>query len=341
ADFRRGNEPHAPDPYAEQWNLTLERDLGWNTGIRVTYTGSHAVKLFMSPDLNQVRPNTVGYSVAKLSRPYPNWAIVYSRDTGVSAKYNAMVTEVHKRFSNRLYFQSSWVWAKHLSNSTGSNGTGFASENGSVPSNRFDLGMDYGNVATTRRHRWLTTFTYDVPGGFASASNLAQNLTNAAVRGWQCSGILLMQTGPYLTAITGGTTDPSGTNLDARANDRPDYAPGYTGTGNLDNPTISTWFDKALFVTPPSNIGRFGSVGPGQLVGPGTKVFSAKLQKRFRLREQSYFQIEGSASNLFNHPNFGNPGLTLSSSSFGRIQSTQGAEGAGARTLQVGLRVAF
>src|SRR5262249_21933188 len=61
ADFRRGNAFHGPDPYAQQWNFTIERDLGWNTGFRITYSGSHSIKLFHSPDLNQVRPNTVGY----------------------------------------------------------------------------------------------------------------------------------------------------------------------------------------------------------------------------------------------------------------------------------------
>ena len=44
-------------------------------------------------------------------------------------------------------------------------------------------------------------------------------------------------------------------------------------------------------MTPQGNIGRFGNVGPGQLVGPGTKVFSAKLQKKFHVREQTYFQV--------------------------------------------------
>jgi len=34
---------------------------------------------------------------------------------------------------------------------------GFAADNGSVPTDRFNLGLDYGNVSTTRRHRvgWI------------------------------------------------------------------------------------------------------------------------------------------------------------------------------------------
>jgi hypothetical protein len=344
ADFRRGNELRAPDPYAQQWNLTLERDLGWNTGLRLTYSGSHTLKLFASPDLNQVRPNTVGYTTARATRPFPNWAIVYSRDTGVGAKFNSLTTEVNKRFSHGLFFQSSWVWAKNLSNATGSNSTGFAAENGAVPTDRFNRDLDWGNVAPTRRHRWLTAFSYDLPFGRARKFTLGGNpVANLILGGWQFSGIMLWQSGPFLTPVTTGT-DPSGTNLSSRASNRPDY----TGTsyGNLSSGrSIRRYFDSSAFVRAANNIGRFGYVGPGQLVGPGTVNFSSKLQKRFAITERSHLQLEGSFANLFNHANFGLPGLNITQASFGVISSTQisaqGAEGGSSRIVQVGLRVVF
>jgi hypothetical protein len=149
-DFRRGTQFDGQDPYTQQWNLTFERDLGWNTGFRVTYTGSRTVKMFSSPDLNQVRPNTAGFATARLSRPYPVWNIVYVRDPNVGAWFNGLTTEVTKRFSNGLYFQGSWAWTKSLSNATGSDGTGFASENGTVPTDRFNQRLDWGNVPAAR-----------------------------------------------------------------------------------------------------------------------------------------------------------------------------------------------
>ena len=340
ADFRRGNEFRAPDPYVQQWNFTIEQDLGWNTGLRVTYTGSHSLKLFHSPDLNQVKPNTTGFSVARASRPYPNWLIVYSRDTGTSAKYNSLTTEVHKRFSHGLFFQTSWVWAKNLSNATGSDGTGFAGENGSVPTDRFNLELDYGNVSPTRRQRWLTTFTYELPVKIKGQTG-GHKLADALVGGWQLSGIALFQTGPFLTPITGGNTDPSGTNVDSRANDRPDYSGTDLGNVPTSRRNRENWFDQRAFTTPRSNIGRFGLVGPGRLVGPGTSNLSAKVQKKFPVTERSHLQVEGSFGNLFNHTNFGIPERNLLRVNFGRIFSTQGAEAGGSRTAQVGLRYAF
>ncbi|MBC8164669.1 MAG: TonB-dependent receptor [Bryobacteraceae bacterium] len=334
SDFRRGTQFDGADPYSQQWNLTVERDLGWNTGFRATYTGNRTVKMFSSPDLNQVPANTIGYQAARPSRPYPNWQIIYVRDPNTNSWYNALTTEVYKRFSNRLMFQSSWTWAKHQSNATGSNGSGFASENGAVPTDRYNLALDYGNVATTRRHRWLTTFAYELPGP-------TQGFARHVISEWQLSGIVLFQTGPFLTPTIDARTDPSGTNTTQRSVDRPDY----TGTtyGNLDKEkrTVDAWFDRSAFSIPASNIGRFGLVGPGQLIGPSTANFSAKLQKKFMITERVYMQLEGSFSNVLNHANFAAPILVVSNANFGRVTSTQGAENGGSRNIQVGLRLQF
>ena len=339
ADFRRATQYDGADPYSQQWNLTFERDLGLGTGFRITYTGNRTIKLFSSPDLNQVPANKVGYAIAKLSRPYPNWNIVYSRDPNTGAWYNAFTTEVNKRMSKGLMFQTSYTWAKNQSNATGSNGTGFASENGTVPTDRFNRGLDYGNMPTTRRHRFLGTFAYRLP----VPTSLDKGLGRRILGGWELSGILLLQSGPYLTPTISSATDPSGTNTTQRANDRPDYAPGYSGDyGNLSGPkSVDQWFDRNAFVIPQSNIGRFGYVGPGQLVGPPTSSFSVRVVKKIDITERVRLQLEGLAVNLTNTANFANPQLQVNRSDFGRITSTLGVDNGGARSIQVGARLQF
>lgn len=347
-DFRRATQFDGPDPYTQQWSLTYERELPYHLGLRLSYTGSQSIKLFSSPDLNQVRPNTIGYAAAASSRPYPNWQIVYARDPNTQSFFNSGTAEVNRRYKNGLAFQSSWVWAKGTSNATGSNGTGFASENGSVPTDRFNLALDKGNLPGTRRHRFLTTATYDLPLDKFTGAN---RLSRLALGGWQLSGILLWQTGLYLTPTTGDVTDPSGTALNTRASNRPDYTGSSYGNLPSDVRSVARWFDVTAFAIPgrvnganlPNNgaIGRFGYVGPGSLVGPRTTVLSMKLLKRFDLTDRIFATLEGSASNLGNTPNFGIPQLNVSNAQFGRITSTQGIENAAARTLQVGLRIGF
>ncbi len=337
-DFRRATQFDGADPYTQQWNLTVEREIRKDMSFRVSYIGSRSVKLFSSPDLNQVRANTQGFATARLSRPYPVWNIVYTRDPNTGAWYNGVTAEVNKRVAQGLSFQSSYQWAKSLSNATGSDGGGFASENGSVPTDRFNQRLDWGNVPATRRHRFLTTFNYALPTLSAIRNNRVANL---AVGGWQMSGVLLLQGGAYLTPTMGNITDPSGTGLNTRANNRPDW----TGTsyGNLssDRRTVDAFWDRSAFSIPASNIGRFGNAAPGSLIGPGTRTLSLKIQKSFAIVERVSMQLEGSASNLTNTPNFGNPNGNASVPAFGRITSTQGLENAGSRNLQVGLRLSF
>src|SRR5262249_2863557 len=148
---------HYKDPYVQQWNLTLERDLGFNTGLRITYDGSHGSELGFLSNINQIPKNTQGYAALSSQVPYP--AIGYSpmESNGAISNYHAATVSLTKRFSQGLQFASSYVFARSLSNEAGYNPANFAGEYGGTVTDRFDPGhsLDYGNVPYTRRHRFL------------------------------------------------------------------------------------------------------------------------------------------------------------------------------------------
>ena len=58
-------------PVVQRWNLTIERDLGFNTGLRLSYDGNLGSGIGYVQNLNQVAPNTIGYAKAKLGAPFP------------------------------------------------------------------------------------------------------------------------------------------------------------------------------------------------------------------------------------------------------------------------------
>jgi hypothetical protein len=347
AQFLAAGDVNYKDPYIQQWNLTVERDLGFNSGLRLSYDGSHGSNLGYYINANQVPPNTVGFAVAGQSAPYPLWSYVKQAINGARSNYNALTVSVNKRFSKGLQFQSSYVFAKNLSNAAGYNPTSFTGENGGVLTDRFNPNLDYGNVAYTRRNRFLTTFLYDLPFGngryFLNSSN---KVLNHIVGGWEIAGVLLFQSGPFLT-VTTASADPAGNNFSNTIGS----GGGGSGGGRADiisgvplypaNQTAAQWINPAAFAVPANNIGRDPNSPVGAVVGPGTQTISISMFKSFQIQERTQMKIGVAASNLLNHLNLGTPGLDRSTASFGTITSTQSADGAGPRMIQLTARILF
>ncbi len=341
-DFRRANQMDMKDPQTVQWNLTVERDLGWDTGLRISYVGSSTRDLIWSPDLNQVAANTQGYAAVASTRPFPDWNVVTTRDNDPRARYHAIGAAASKRFSRGASFDVSYTLAKHESDASGTVPQNFAAENGATTVDLFRGDADYGPVPFTRRHRFVGTFLYELPIGRSRTymSDIGRGL-DALVGGWDVTGVLLLQSGPFLTPFF-SNGDPSGTGTTVRgftSAQRPDAA----GDGNLDNPTVAAYFDQSAFTRPANNIGRFGNAPVGTLIGPGTSVFSMTLGKRIALAGRTHIRGEIAFSNLFNVENLDvNPStLNITSSSFSRVTATQTVDQAGPRTIQFSLRVTF
>ena len=325
------------DPAVHQWNLSFERDLGYNMGLRISYVGSHGSNLETMQDLNQVHPNTTGYDQQTL--PFPLWGVIQSVYNGAESNYNALTAEVHKRFSNGLQFQSSYSFTRDLSNEAGAAPASFVGAGGSWVTDRFHLGLDYGNVAYDRRHRFLTTYLYELPFGhgkrFLSNSN---GFVNAALGGWEAAGVVLVQSGPFLTPYE-ASTDPSGTNMiNVVGLTRPDIVSGVSAYGNG---STSNYLNPAAWEIPADNIGRFGNAPVGGVVGPGTRAVSLSVIKSIALGERAKFQLGAQISNLFNHRNYDVPNTELDADGFGTITSLQKAEGAGPRAMQLTARISF
>ncbi len=88
---------HYKDPYVQEWNLTLERDLGKGFAVRAGYAGSHGSNLPTDINLNQLPPNTLGYSAFAANAPFPQmYAISYQTSLGFS-NYNSGTVSVKKR----------------------------------------------------------------------------------------------------------------------------------------------------------------------------------------------------------------------------------------------------
>ena len=364
--FGTANGIQWKEPYSLQWGLSVERELGLGTGIRISYTGMKTTQLVWSPNDNQSGPSTIPYTDQPLtSRPFPNWGVVNTRTPGATANYNALQIEAHRRFAAGLTFDSTYTWSRNNADNQGPDGNGgLCGENSCNRSaDLYDRRSEYGNTYGPRTQNWTSTLIYALPVGtgkrFAGNSN---KILNGVIGGWQTSNIVLIQAGPWLTPLFNGG-DPSGTGsgiVHGRSQHPDRVGPWKPATQNA-----GQWVLSSGFVCPgpaqncsigtgapgaPDPIGRFGTSGVGIVEGPGTINWDFGMSKSFNLTEHAKLRVEVSFVNFLNHVNLGAPDMTITDANnpfqglfgFGSITSAQGLyQFAGARSGQVGARIDF
>jgi len=340
---------HYVDPTVQQWSLTFEQNMGQSIGLRLSYSGSHGQNLEAMEDLNQVHPNTVGYNTASSSLPYPNWSVIQSVENAAFSNYQSGTVELSRHSEKSLSFDLSYMFTRDLSNAGGVAPTAFAVAGGSYLTDRFNPGLDYGNVIYDRRQRFLATYLYNLPFGSGQRWLTKSSAARALAGNWQLAGVTVFQSGPFLTPYE-QSIDPANTNILttvglARTDQLPGFPP-YAATR-----TTGQWLDPVAF--PYQNlavdyssgnltgIGRFGNAPVGGVVGPGTANFSLSLMKAVTFNEQTSFRFSVEAANVFNHRNYEPPNMQVDSSGFGSITALQTAEGAGPRSLELNGRFSF
>ena len=99
--FQLASALHYHDPYIQQWNITLERDIGLSTGLRVTYDGSHGSQLGYQYNADQIPANTSGFTSAAAQAlvQYPGFSNIAYETNGARSNYNAVTFSANRRFS--------------------------------------------------------------------------------------------------------------------------------------------------------------------------------------------------------------------------------------------------
>lgn len=335
--IQQATDPRYRDPQSAQWNVTVERQLPFDTALRVSYIGMNSYRLNVTENLNQVQPSAQPFNPALA--PFPNWGIIYSTENAGDQNYQAMQLEASHKSSHGLFFQADYTWAHDISDAQGDAPAGFGGETnyGLSVVDRFDIGLDRGNVAGERRHRFLLTGTYQLPFGQGRAWSSSSRLVNGVFGGWSLNTVTLLETGPYLTPTISCSFDQTNTDpVAAGSVCRPNLV------GNPAGHVPGQEFNLNAFAPTPVGAARIGNAGVGILEGPGTIAVNGGLSKIVQLHENLRLRFEATFTNVLNHTNFAPPATNVSNpSTFGVLQSAQTAEYGGNRTGQVALRLDF
>jgi hypothetical protein len=344
----QGKDPDLTNPYTQQWNLTVEQQVG-AMGLRASYVRTLTVNLPYRRDLNQLPQTTTPFSASR--RPYPLYNQVIWTENGGTESYHGLELAATKKQGKSLTFGAGWTWARDLTDSQDSGGGG-SSFGGQVIQNQFDRRAERANNALVLKHRVFGYAIWVLPFGrgqrFLSGSNA---VVNGLLGGWQTSWNVNLQSGQYFNPTFTGR-DPSNTNTIGGRPDR--IADGNLPAGER---TIDHWFDASAFKIPGcpdstpicaesarANVGRFGNSGLNILEGPGIANLDFALGKYFSVTEKARLQFRLIMVNALNHPNFAVPRANISApgtvgtiNAMARVLNGEPAT----REINLGLRLEF
>jgi hypothetical protein len=329
-------DPHRAVGYSQQFNLGIQQELSGNLVVEVSMLGNLSRKFANANlSLNQITPQVLsslqaqGITTAlQQYRPFPQFTDVQIQfpTNGVS-NYYALLLRADKRFSRGLSFGANYTWSKYLGNidepgTALGNGVGSLIYQDAYSSNKR---ANYGPTADDVVHRLNFHWIYELPFG-TGRRWLANNPLRYLVGGWSLGNISTFQSGAALTI----TNQTNTCNCFSAGPQRPNL----TGDPNAGNQSVGAWFNTAAFAQPAAY--TFGNAGVGIVRGPGLIQVDMSLIRDFKLTEKFHTEFRSEVFNVINHTNFGNPGTTFGSSTFGVISSAGAA-----RQIQLGLRITF
>ena len=323
---------NATSPYVQEYNLTVEQQLGRDWSARMAYVGSISRKFYLSRDQN-APIYTPGASTATAAlnnrRPYqptPNtytFGSIVENDPAGNASYDALQLTLTRRFAHGVSLLANYVWSKSIDITSND------------PSNITLTLSNQNNIQADRARS-----DYDVPQRFVASYLWATPQIHRfgfvgtdVFSNWQLNGITTLSTGTPFT-ITSGVD----TNLDTVLTDRPDtignpILPG----GRSRSAKIQQFFNTAAFAQLPANPANpYGNTARNSLIGPGYVNTDFSAFKNIPVWRESQVQFRAEFFNLFNNVNLSNPTGVMTSPLFGKITSSNTA-----RVTQFALKYSF
>lgn len=334
---------------ADQWNLTIQREIARDTTVQIGYVGQRTTHLMVPEDLDQgyLAPNgTITYPMIGGQNPVgtvidgitttaitygPNGLGLVKNTASVgNMNYNALQAVLQKRLSRGLEAQISYSWQKCMANSAGYYGSwGGQSQNAdSYWQNLFNPNGDYAQCYWDAKHSISAYAVYELPFGRGKQfGNDMPKALNAVAGNWSINPIVTWHTGFPLN-LRGSDASGTGDIFSPRPNCLgPVSYPKQTVVGGF------MWFDPNVnFANPTSGFGNCPAQGP--VIGPGYVDTDISMQKNFPLTESMRLQFRADFLNAFNHPNFNAPSTFIPGG--GLITNTQDA-----RQMQFALKFYF
>ena len=285
-------DPNLKLPRIYQWNVAVEQSLGSNQTITASYVGAAGRRLLRQEQLrNSILTN-----------------VRVTKNTATS-DYHAMQLQFNRRLSRGLQAVASYTWSHSIDINSADSAT-------NLTVTRIDPRQDRGPSDFDVRHSFSGALTYNLPRA------KRETWRSKLVGKWATDFIFRARSPLPVNVVTGQalfeiSSPPVG---------RPDLVVGvplYLYDSSLPG---GRKFNRAALAVPPNT--RQGNLGRNVFRGFGASQLDLALRRELSLTERIKLQFRAEFFNLFNHPNFGDPGSAasntnlLSNPSFGLSTTT-------------------
>ncbi|HXC43302.1 MAG TPA: TonB-dependent receptor [Candidatus Dormibacteraeota bacterium] len=348
--------PVRHSPYVQQWMAGVQYSLTNNDLIDVNYVGNHGVHVlaqYLEWDeipasdlalgnalLNQV-PNPFFGAITssgcgldqptvaegQLLRRFPEYCSVTEAPPAAGGStYNALQATYTHRWHSGLDMNVSYTYSKFMDDVQGAAGWAFPGTGSSVR-NSYNLAAERSVDVTDTPHSLVVNYNYELPFGTNKIIGQGWNrAVNAALGGWQWSGILTAKSGLPLS-IASATNNTGGFGF----NQRPDLVAGVNPVPQ--DQSITNWINPAAFAQPAAFTFGDSPRFLANLRAPRYFNWDMGIQKWWGLGELRRLQFRVEMFNALNHPDFFEPDTNLGDASFGTITSAYPA-----RSVQFGVK---
>jgi len=308
-------------PYAEQFALQLQRELGTDWLFSLGYVGTKGTALFQQIDVNPTIPGTGG------QRGDSGAGVRRMRCNCTSSIYHSLQTSLEKRLSRDFSMAAHYTWSAFID---GASDLVSPSPSGElqVAQDSYNRRADRARASFDHPHRVAVNGVFELP--FIREK---KGVASKVLGGWQASGFLTLQSGTPFTALDGA--DPGFRLSQLNATPRVHLNTGLDLAGlsvqEIYRAGGANLFSRVTASNPLGNLGR------NILRSDGIGNLDLGLIKNTRITEGQNLQFRAELYNATNTRNFGIPPGTVSSVDFLNQWGTDG----GNRRILLGLRYTF
>jgi hypothetical protein len=295
-------------PSYDEWNLQIEQQLDDKSAFTLGYVGNHGIHEPITNYPNAFSGGVGGLPVNPVSNTFATIAEVYS---GGVSNFNGLTASYSRRLTYGFTVQASYTWSHSLDDLSNGGNLPYSSTSLVYQINPLCLKCNnYGDADYDIRNSFNASYVWQTPFKFSN------KFANGAFGGWTLSQNFFARSGLPLTVLDGSSFIG---NYNSNTSLFPAQIVG-VGQGGCNQYGLACL-----------NAGGFAPVGAmtsfpnqirNQFRGPGFFDSDFTINKNFKLTERMAFGFGANFYNVFNHPNFAQPGDTLGAGNFGTVTNT-------------------